>query len=187
LILVSHFAHFHVHPCATHITTTLLTTSSGGQTCFNLQPSQQPFQAQHPSQTYKLSQMLAQASGLVSQWETNGALGTYSQAGNPKDETLAGQKLSDLNSLSYPSYHLAMAVLNSRFMGTTKELLRDGGKDKARTSRGTLSSAESTSPSEPRGVLLTQGMFPVRTTQLMSPPEEYTHLQHIFCSTYPSP
>jgi len=113
--------------------------------------------------------------------------GVYSQVGNLRGKTLDGLRPLGLNFSSSPSYHLATAVLTSRFMETTTELSKDGGKGKARTSRRISSSGTSTLPLGFRSVPYTQGMYPAKTTQLMSHLEEYTCQQHLFCPSYPSP
>ena len=61
--------------------------------------------------------------------------GIYSQVGSWMDETLAGLKLLASSSSLSMSYHLSMVVLTSRFMDTTKELSRDGGKGAVETDR----------------------------------------------------
>jgi len=103
------------------------------------------------------------------------------------DETLAGPRLLASSSSCSMSYHPATAALISRFMETTKELSKDGGKDEVETSRQMLSSTTFIPSSEPSNAWSTQGMSLARTTWLMSHPKEHTRLLHILCPRYPSP
>ena len=121
--------------CHTPHPAILLTTSKGGQNASNAQPSPEASLAHFLLQTSMLSWTPAQVSVLASQLETNGLPGAYSQAGNLMGRTLAGPKLSDLSSSASLSYHPAAVALTSRFMGTTKELLKDGGKDVVKTGK----------------------------------------------------
>ena len=113
----------------------LLTTSNGGQNISNAQPSPETSLAQYLLQTSMHSQMPAQVSVLVSRSGTNGAPGAYFQAGSLMDEILDGPRLLDSSSSAFLSYHLAAVALTSKFMGTTRELLKDGGKDTVGTSK----------------------------------------------------
>ena len=85
------------------------------------------------------------------------------------------------------SYHPVATVLTSKFMETTTELSRDGGKGAVKTGRQTLSFSAFTLSLEPNNVKFTQDTFPARTTWLMGHPEEYTCPPHFLCPTYPSP
>ena len=173
--------------CHTPHPTILLKTSNGGQNASNAQPSPEASLAHYLLQTSTLSQMPAQVSVSASQSETNGAPGAYSQAGNPMGGILAGPKPSDSSSSVSSSYHPAAVALTSRFMGTTKELSKDGGKDVVRTSKQTLSFGVSTLFSTLGNAPSTPGMSPARTTQLTIRLEESTCPLHVSCPTYPSP
>ena len=72
-------------------------------------------------------------------------------------------------------------------MGTTKELLKDGGKDVVETGKQT-SSFDVSMPSYTLGNAPSiPGMSQARTTQLTIRLEESTHPLHVSCPTYPFP
>jgi hypothetical protein len=114
---------------------TRLTTLNGGRSSFVPLPSQETSLGQFPLQTSTPSQMPAPVSASASQLATNGAPGACYQAGKLMDEILAGPRPSVSNSSPSLSYHPAATVLTSRFMETTKELLKDGGKAVVETNR----------------------------------------------------
>ena len=165
----------------------LLTTSNGGQNVSSAQPSPETSLAQYLLQTSMHSRTPAQVSVLASRSGTNGAPGAYFQAGSPMDEISDGPKLLDSSSSPFLSCHPVAATLTSKFMGTTRESSKDGGKDAVRISKQTLSFGISTPSSTLGNAPSTPGMYPAKTTQLTICPEESIHLLHISCPTYPSP
>ena len=125
--------------------------------------------------------MQAQASALASQMETSGVHGACSLAGSQMVTTLAGPKPLASSSSPSLSYHLPATALTSRFMETTREWSRDGGKGVAETSKPTWFSDTSTTFLKPYTAAVTQDTSPASKTQPTSHPEVFTHLLRASC------
>ena len=125
LILSCHTPHPAIRPM----------TLNGGLLSSNHQLSQDLSQAPNQSQTYKLSQMLVQASESASRSDNSGGHGAYSQTGTLMAETSDGQRRLVLSSLPSLSSHPAVSALITRSMETTKELWKDGGRVGVETDR----------------------------------------------------
>lgn len=123
---------------------------------------------------------------MLSPLVLNGEHGFSSQAGNPKDATLAGLKLLDSNSLFMPSVVMQNTELISNYMEITKGLLRDGGTDAAKTMLQTKSSDGFISYQKNMAIAYIQNTYPVPTTQHMDLPGEFILLPASSLTIHPS-
>ena len=98
------------------------------------------------------------------------------------EEILVGQKLSGLNSWYTTSSDIQMQAPISKSMGTTTELLKDGGRDVAKTNQQTSFSGEFTNYQVNLIVLYTPDTYPVNTIQLTIL-QEGIILPYTYCST----
>ena len=150
------------------------TTFDGGSNSSASQTSQGQSQNPNPLLTTAPTQMQVRVSVWPSQSAPNGGHGSSSQGGNPRDETSNGLKplASSCWSLAYVPF-LARAS-TSQSMGTTGELLRDGGRDRVPTDPLTASSAISLTLRNIAVGLYTQNTSPAHRILPMHPPEGTT-------------
>jgi hypothetical protein len=120
--------------------------------------------------------MQALASASASSLDHSGVPGDSDQGGNRTEETLAGQKLSDLNCLFKPYLSSVLTQSESRSMAIIKELSKGGGKAVAAIRKSMPSSDAFTTLQSRPPTFSTHNPYPVATTQQMDPPEASTRL-----------
>ena len=116
----------------------------GGRNFYNNYPSCDKYPNQPKSSTTRPFLTPTQDLVLQLQLETNGEHGGSFQDGNQMEEISVGQKISGLNSWYATSSDIQMQAPISKSTGTTMELLKDGGKDVAKTNQQTSFSGEFT-------------------------------------------